>query len=67
LNLQKARLTYGIPEGHDPLTAAAIGYAGAPESASDPQFAERDRASRPRKPLSQIVFQGGWGKPLSSD
>jgi nitroreductase len=65
VNLGKARVAYGIPEGHDPLTGVAIGYAGAPENAPTPQLADRERAPRTRKKISQIAFEGGWGRPLS--
>lgn len=65
LHLGKARVAYAIPEGHDPLTAIAVGYASPPELAPTPQLADRDRAARARKPLSQFVFEGGWGKPIA--
>ena len=60
VNLSKTRQVYGIPESHHPLTAIAIGYAGQPSEAANEQFAERDSASRDRKPISEFVFQGGW-------
>lgn len=59
--LEKARVTYQIPESHMPVTAIAIGYAANPD-VSDPQLAERDRAPRPRKKLAEFVYRGKWGK-----
>lgn len=56
----KARVLFAIPEGHDPITALAVGYAEAPESLPD-ALKERDSAPRTRKPLSQFVFEGKWG------
>ena len=61
VDLEKARATYSIPDSHLPVTAIAIGYAALPD-ASDPQLAERDRASRGRKPLAEFVYKGQWGK-----
>jgi nitroreductase len=61
VDLAKVRATYGVPEGWNPHTAAAIGYAGDPAS-GDPQLAPRDQAQRTRKPLKDFVFAGGWGK-----
>lgn len=42
------------PEGCEPMTAIALGYAGVPEDLPD-DLAERERAPRTRKPLSEIV------------
>jgi nitroreductase len=58
----KARATYNIPEGHEALTAIALGYAAAvsPDAADEVQ--KRDLARRLRKPLSEIVICGAWGK-----
>ena len=61
INPSKARQVYAIPESHDPLTAVAIGYVADPKA--EDAFAERDRAPRSRKPLSEFVFTGTWGTP----
>ena len=64
LDLDKARQTYGIPQGYDPMTAIAIGYAPDPdrirEHAPDPSLVERDQGPRSRKPLSEFVFADRW-------
>jgi nitroreductase len=62
IELGKCRAAYNIPDGHDPLTAIAIGYAGDPGQASDPKLTDRDRAPRQRKPLPQFVYAGQFGR-----
>jgi nitroreductase len=47
----KARETYQIPEGYDPVAAIAIGYS-----------AQDTPASRTRKPQDEIAFAGAWGE-----
>lgn len=61
INPAHARQAYEIPEGYDPYTAAAIGYAGDPDEAADQELAKRDRGDRGRKALSTFVFDGRWG------
>ena len=56
----RAREVYKVPEGVQPLTGLAIGYAGDPATMPEPLRA-RDAARRPRKPLSAFVFGGQWG------
>ncbi len=56
----KARETYGIPEGCEAWTALAIGYQGDPASLPE-RLRNRDLAPRTRKPLREIVFSGKWG------
>lgn len=60
----KAREIYAIPDGYEPLTAIAIGYAGDPDRLPD-AIRERDLARRPRKPLKEILFSGKWGEVAS--
>lgn len=56
----QARAVYRIPEGVQPLTALAIGYAG--DAASLPEALQsRDAARRPRKPLTEFLFGSQWG------
>jgi nitroreductase len=57
----KARAEFEIPEGVDPITALAIGYAASPDSLPD-QLKERDTAPRQRKPLAEFVFGGKFGE-----
>lgn len=56
----KARETYNIPEGVQPLTGLAIGYPAEPTALPE-KFKERDLAPRTRKPLAEFVFGSAWG------
>ena len=56
----KVRELYSVPEGHEPMTAIAIGYAGDLSDLPE-QLRARDAARRPRKPLKEFVFGGKWG------
>ena len=58
----RARELYKIPAQSEAWTAIAVGYAADP--AHLPEVTqERDRAPRQRKPWSQFVFTGQWGRP----
>jgi nitroreductase len=60
----KARAEFHIPEGVQPLTGLAIGYAA--DAATLPEkYRERDLAPRTRKPLAEFVFGGAWGTASS--
>ena len=59
---ERARERLAIPEGFDPLTAIAIGYAGEPPDFPD-KLRERDASPRERKALSETVFGPHWGRP----
>jgi nitroreductase len=56
----RARELYQVPEGVQPLTGLAIGYAGDPAALPE-NLRDRDAARRPRKPLAAFVFGGKWG------
>jgi nitroreductase len=60
----KARELYSIPEGYEPLTGVAIGYAGDPANLPE-ELRVRDGARRQRKPLKEFVFAGKWGTSSS--
>jgi nitroreductase len=57
---EKARELYHIPEGVQPLTGLAIGYAADPNPLPE-KLRERDLAPRTRKPLAEFVFGRTWG------
>jgi nitroreductase len=57
----KARAVFHIPEGVQPVTALAIGYAADPDAEPEP-FKTRDQTPRSRKRLAEFVFTGEWGK-----
>jgi nitroreductase len=56
----KVRELYSVPEGYEPMTAIAMGYAGDPINLPE-ELRARDAARRPRKPLKEFVFGGKWG------
>lgn len=60
----KIRETFGVPEGYDPVTAIAIGYAGGLDLLPEKLRAMEEKP-RERKPQEEWVFQDGWGKPAS--
>ncbi len=60
IEIDRARATYSIPDTHEPYTGIALGYAADPDQAENQQLADRDRAPRSRKPLSEFVFSGTW-------
>jgi nitroreductase len=61
-DVEKARREFSIPQDHEPVAVAAIGYPGS--SASLPEkLRKRDASPRKRKPLTSFVFEGGWGRP----
>ncbi len=59
IDMSKCRHTYGIPEGYDPVTAIALGYAADPAGRDD-DMAKRDQGARQRKPFDEWVFAGKW-------
>ncbi len=56
----KARELFHVPEGVQPVTALAIGYAADPAALPE-QLRQRDLARRTRKPLREFVFADDWG------
>lgn len=60
----KARELYRIPEGVQPVTGLAIGYA-ADSNTLPEKYRERDLAPRSRKLLNEFVFGGEWGAASS--
>ncbi len=55
----KARLALGIPEGHEAVTAIALGYPGDPAQLVE-DLRVRELAPRTRKPQEAFVFRGTW-------
>jgi nitroreductase len=56
----KVRELYFVPDGVQPTTGLAIGYAADPAALPE-KYRERDLAPRTRKPLAEFVFGGAWG------
>ena len=62
----KASEVFQLPAGYEAITVFTIGYSGDPDLLPD-ELRQRELAVRTRKPLSQFVFNGAWGKPLVED
>ncbi len=58
----KARSTYAIPEGYEPVAAIAVGYPGAADSLPE-GLRQKELASRERKSVDEWVFGGSFGTP----
>ena len=56
------REAFAIPEGYEPMTVSALGYA-APSDTLTEDLRVREEAPRTRKPLGEIVFENGWDAP----
>jgi nitroreductase len=61
-NVEAARERFAVPEGWEPVSVIALGYAGDPDSLTE-NLREREIARRQRKPLGTFVFSGAWGDP----
>jgi nitroreductase len=61
-DVEETKIKYGLPEGHDPVTAIALGYPG--DAGTLPEKLRRaELAERTRRPLRETVFFGHWGVP----
>jgi nitroreductase len=60
---EQARETYGIPEGHEALTAIAMGYPGDADRLPD-ELRQSELAERTRRPLTETLFKGAWGRGI---
>lgn len=62
IHLDRARETYAIPHGCEPVAALALGYLG--EASSLPEkLRARELTPRSRQPFKDFVFTGRWGRP----
>jgi nitroreductase len=63
-DIEKARREFSIPQNYEPVAAAAIGYPG--NSTELPERLRKKEASpRKRKPLTDFVFESGWGHSVA--
>ena len=53
---RSARELFAIPAGYEPVAVLALGYQEGPLP---------DPAARTRKPLTDFVFSGSWGRPAA--
>jgi len=56
---EKARTTFSIPADFELVSVFTIGYPGNVDALPD-ALKERELAPRTRKPLGEIMFEGGW-------
>ena len=56
---------FAIPERYTPMAMIAIGHSGDPDDLPDAKR-EQELAPRKRKPLEQMVFEGGWAQPYDA-
>lgn len=59
----KARDVYQVPEEFEPFTAIALGYQSLRPDHLSEGHREREAAPRQRQALSEMVFNGSWGRP----
>jgi nitroreductase len=59
-DVEKARREFSIPRNYEPVTAAALGYPGNTADLSE-KLRKKDASPRKRKPLTDFVFESGWG------
>jgi len=57
---EKARETFAVPAGTDPVCVLAIGYYGDPELLPKDRL-QQETGPRARKALSDFVYEGKWG------
>lgn len=59
---QKTIKLFQVPSGFEPIAAFALGYPGDPQHLPE-NLRERELIARSRKPISELVMSGQWGKP----
>ncbi len=62
IELGKIQSTYGVPDDFEPVAGIAVGYPGS-NPQLDAALRQRDQGPRSRKPFSEFVFAGSWGRP----
>jgi len=58
---EKAREHFDIPDGHEAVSAVALGYLGDPEKLNE-TLAAKESAPRSRKSIHDFVFTDRWGE-----
>ncbi|MEU4739061.1 nitroreductase family protein [Actinosynnema sp. NPDC023658] len=62
----EVRGAFGLPNHVRPVVVIAVGVLGDPEELPE-DLRARERRPRVRKPLSETVFAGRWGRPAFPD
>ena len=60
---ERARRSFGIPEGFAPMAMIVLGFS-APEESLSPETRQREAAPRERRPLGELFFAGRWEAPF---
>lgn len=60
----RVRDLFSVPEDYEPVVAIAVGYRGELADLPEDQR-QRELSPRSRKSLSELVFEGEWGKTPS--
>jgi len=63
-DVEKARREFSIPQDHEPVAVAAIGYPGSSAELPD-KLRQKELAPRQRSPLAAFVYEQGWGRPAA--
>jgi nitroreductase len=61
-----ARAVCAVPADFEPVVAMAVGYAGDPDLLPTDRQRDAERLPRKRQPIDEFVFEGTWGKTLTS-
>ena len=64
-DIEKARTELKLPSGYEPVALTAVGYPGELSGLPD-YLQQRELKPRERKPMTEIVFSGQWGRPFPS-
>jgi nitroreductase len=59
---EAARAAFQVPADYEVVSVFTIGYPGEVEALPE-ALQQRELAPRVRKPLAEIMFEGGWPKP----
>jgi nitroreductase len=60
-DVERARQTFAVPDGYEPVGGIALGYAAGVETLPQ-RLQKRHLSPRRRKPLEEIVFGFRWGQ-----
>ena len=63
-DVDKIRAAFSIPEQYTPMACIAVGYQTSPD-VLDEETKKKELRPRARKPIAELFFEGGWGKPVA--
>jgi hypothetical protein len=64
IHTDKAKELYNIPDDYEVVSAIALGHLGDINDLPE-EFHKSEKRVRERKPLSELVFEHGFGQPFS--